>query len=75
MMYFEHYPLMRITFDIKEAELSELMKLTGERKKSAAVTKAVADYLNRRKAREFGRLLREGAFDFNFTNDDVEKGT
>jgi metal-responsive CopG/Arc/MetJ family transcriptional regulator len=64
---------MRITVDIPDTELDELLKLTGEKKKSAAVNKVVTDYLNRKKAKEFGRLLREGAFDFDFTNDDVEK--
>ena len=66
---------MRITVDIADAELEELLKLTGEKKKSSAVNKVVTDYLNRKKAKEFGRLLREGAFDIDFTNDDVERGT
>ena len=65
---------MRITVDIADAELAELLKLTGEKKKSSAVNKVVTDYLNRKKAKEFGRLLREGAFDIDFTNDDVERG-
>ena len=65
---------MRITVDIEDNDLSELLKLTGERKKSSAVNKVVVDYLNRRKAKEFGRLLREGDFDIDFTNEDVEKG-
>lgn len=64
---------MRITVDIEESELEELLKLTGEKKKSSAVNKVVTDYLNRKKAKEFGRLLREGHFDIDFTNDDVEK--
>lgn len=66
---------MRITVDIEDAEIAELLALTGEKKKSSAVNKVVTDYLNRRKAKEFGRLLREGAFDFDFTNEDVERGS
>ena len=66
---------MRITVDIKDTELDELLKLTGEKKKSSAINKVVTDYLNRRKAKEFGRLLREGAFDFDFTNEYVERGS
>ena len=69
-----HNPDMRITVDIEDNDLSELLKLTGERKKSSAINKVVVDYLNRRKAKEFGRLLREGDFDIDFTNEDVEKG-
>jgi len=65
---------MRITVDIDDADLAELLKITGEKKKSSAVNKVVVDYLNRKKAKEFGRLLREGHFDFDFTNEDVEAG-
>jgi Arc/MetJ family transcription regulator len=64
---------MRITVDFEETELAELLKVTGETKKSSAVNKAVTEFLNRKKAKEFGRLLREGDFDFDFTNEDVEK--
>jgi Arc/MetJ family transcription regulator len=65
---------MRITVDIDEGVLDELVKLTGETKKSPAVSKAVVEFVRRKKAREFGKMLREGAFDFTVTNDDVEKG-
>jgi Arc/MetJ family transcription regulator len=64
---------MRITVDIDDAELAELLKITGEKKKSSAVSKVVTEYLKRRKAKEFGRLMREGAFDYPMTNDEVEK--
>ncbi|MBM3833814.1 MAG: DUF2191 domain-containing protein [Verrucomicrobia bacterium] len=65
---------MRITVDIDETVLDELVKLTGESKKSPAVSKAVVEFVRRKKASEFGRMLREGAFDFQVTNDEVEKG-
>jgi Arc/MetJ family transcription regulator len=65
---------MRITVDIDEGVLDELVKLTGESKKSPAVSKAVVEFVKRKKAREFGKMLREGAFDFQVSNDDVEKG-
>ena len=63
---------MRITVDIDEATLRDLAQITGERKKSPAVAEAVTEFVNRRKAREFGRLLREGAFDYPATNDEIE---
>jgi Arc/MetJ family transcription regulator len=65
---------MRITVEIDEGVLDELVKLTGESKKSPAVSKAVVEFVKRKKAREFGKMLREGAFDFTVTNDEVEKG-
>ena len=64
---------MRITVDIDDTELADLLKVTGETKKSSAVNKAVTEFLNRKKAKEFGRLLREGAFDFPLTNDEIEQ--
>jgi Arc/MetJ family transcription regulator len=64
---------MRITIDLDASVLEELLRLMGEKKKSPAVSKAVVDWVRRRKAREFGRLLREGRFDYPLTNEDLEK--
>lgn len=58
--------------DIDEAILIELAQITGETKRSPAVAKAVEEFVNRKKAATFGRLLREGAFDYESTNDDIE---
>ena len=49
-------------------------KITGQNKKSSAVAFAVSDCLKREKAKEFGKLLQEGAFDYPATNDEVESG-
>ena len=59
--------------DIDEAVLADLAKITGERKRSPAVALAVEEFVKRRQAREFGRMLREGFFDYGATNDDVER--
>lgn len=50
--------------EIDEATLEEVMALTGEKNKSPALAKAVREYVHRQRAREFGRLIREGAFDY-----------
>jgi metal-responsive CopG/Arc/MetJ family transcriptional regulator len=65
---------MRITVDIEDESLDELSRITGQDKKSPAVAFAVNEYIKREKAKEFGRLLREGAFDYPLTNDEVERG-
>jgi Bacterial antitoxin of type II TA system, VapB len=65
---------MRITVDIKDESLDELSRITGQDKKSPAVAFAVNEYIKREKAKEFGKLLREGAFDYPATNDQVERG-
>lgn len=64
---------MRMTVDIDEKTLDELLKVTGHKKNSPAVAFAVRDFINRRKAKGFGRMLREGTFDYPATNDDTEK--
>jgi Arc/MetJ family transcription regulator len=63
---------MRIPVDIDESVLAELLRLTGEKKRSPAVSKALVEYVKRRKARQLGRLLREGAFDYAQTNEEIE---
>lgn len=55
---------MRISVDISEAILEDVMALTGEKNKSPALAKAVEEFVRRARAREFGRLIREGAFDY-----------
>ncbi|HEY3862283.1 MAG TPA: type II toxin-antitoxin system VapB family antitoxin [Verrucomicrobiae bacterium] len=64
---------MRITVDIEDELLDDLSKITGVDKKSPAVALAVSEYVKREKAKEFGKLLREGAFDYHATNDEIEK--
>jgi Arc/MetJ family transcription regulator len=64
---------MRVTVEIDNATLDDLAKITGESKKSPAVALAVNEYIRREKAREFGKLLREGSFDYPATNDEIEK--
>ncbi len=63
---------MRITVELDEGTLAELARITGESKKSPAVARAVTEFVNRKKAKEFGMLLREGAFDYTATNDEIE---
>lgn len=55
---------MRVSVEIDENTLQEVMTLTGESNKGPALTKAVVEYVRRQKAREFGRMIREGAFDY-----------
>ena len=66
---------MRITVEIEDTILSDLLKATGEKKMSPAISKAVTEFITRKKLKEFGSLLREGAFGDAFdgvTNEDIE---
>lgn len=55
---------MRITVDIEEEVLKDLLQITGDKSKSPAVARAVTEFVRRKKAKEFGRMIREGAFDY-----------
>ncbi|MBI4026038.1 MAG: type II toxin-antitoxin system VapB family antitoxin [Verrucomicrobia bacterium] len=64
---------MRITVDIDQTILAAVMELTGEKKKSPAISKAVVEYVKRTRARDFGRLIMEKAFDYRTTNEEIER--
>ncbi len=55
---------MRVTVEVEATVLTEVMALTGEKRKSPALAKAIVEFVRRQRAREFGRLIREGAFDY-----------
>lgn len=55
---------MRISVEIDDELVTEAVALTGEKNKSPAIAKAVQQYVRRARAKEFGRLIREGAFDY-----------
>ena len=61
-----------MTVELDDKTLDELLKVTGHKKNSPAVAFAVRDFLNRKKAKDFGRMLREGKFDYPDTNDETE---
>lgn len=64
---------MRITVDIDDATLEQVMKFTGEKKKGPAVVKAASEFVRRQLAREFGRMVMEGEFeDYPLTNAEIE---
>lgn len=63
---------MRITIDIDENTLQDVQRLTGENKKSPALSKAIEEFVKRRLASEFGGLMMEGAFDYPYTPEEIE---
>jgi Arc/MetJ family transcription regulator len=63
---------MRITIEIDANELSRIQKITGEKKKSPAVTRALTEYLNWRRRHEFVQRILAGKTDFSMSNEDLE---
>ena len=64
---------MRITVDIDDKALKDLKRYTGIRKKSPAVSRAVADYLRRQKVEEIIRTVNEGKVGYGLTADELKK--
>jgi Arc/MetJ family transcription regulator len=64
---------MRLTVDIDEATLEQVMKFTGETKKGPALIKAASEFVRRQLNREFARKVMEGEFsDYPMTNAEIE---
>jgi len=63
---------MRVSVEIEESLVKEIMELTGETKMSAGIAKAVELFANRKKAVAIIRSLREHPLDYAHTNDDIE---
>ena len=61
---------MRVSVEIDESTLHELRRLTGEKKMSPAISRAVTEFVRRQRVREFGQLMREGAFDYEVESED-----
>lgn len=63
---------MRITVDIDESTLAEVMKFTGETDKGTALLKAATDFLRGRHLNHFTQRAMAGEFDYPMTNDELE---
>ena len=64
---------LRITVDINEATLEQILKYTGESKKSPAIVQVVNEFVRRQKAKEFGSLIMEGAFDYPCSSEEIQQ--
>lgn len=64
--------MMRITVDIDDRSLKELQRFTGLRKKSPAVSAAVAEYLRVRRIEHIVEMVREGKVNYTTTNEEIE---
>ncbi len=63
---------MRITIDIEEKKLDEVLVATGQRKKSPAVVVALDEFLENRRRQAFLDKVMAGKTDYQATNQEVE---
>lgn len=64
---------MRITVDIDENMLSEVLHITGIKKKSPAINKALQSYLRKTKKRNLIEKVMSGKTDYSATNEELEE--
>lgn len=63
---------MRITIDIDANSLSQIQKMTEDKKKSPAVTRALTEYLNWRQRHQFVERVLAGKTAFSLSNEELE---
>lgn len=57
---------MKITVDIPDKDLKDIMRFTGEKKKGPAIVKLVADSLMLKRRRELSDEVKSGKVRFEF---------
>lgn len=63
---------MRITVEIDAAELKQIQKVTGQTKKSPAVSRALSEFLKLQERQKFIERALAGRTDFTMTNEELE---
>ncbi len=63
---------MRVSVEMENKLVEQIMEMTGERKMSAAIAKAAEMFVKRQKAVAMIRALREDPLDYGETNDELE---
>jgi hypothetical protein len=63
---------MRITFEIDANDLKQIQQITGQKKKSPAISRALADFLRMRQRQAFIEKALSGKTDYALTNEDLE---
>jgi Arc/MetJ family transcription regulator len=63
---------MRLTIEIDASELRQIQKITGQKKKSPAITQALSQFLRQQRRRKFIERVLSGGTDYSLTNDQLE---
>jgi hypothetical protein len=63
---------MRITIDVDAGELKQIQKITAQRKKAPAVSRALSAFLRQHARQEFIERALSGGTDFALTNEELE---
>ncbi len=64
---------MRVTVDIDEKKIAEILKITKQKKKSPAISQALEEFIDYRKRQAFLKKVLDGKTDYSSTNIEIEK--
>ncbi len=64
---------MRVTIEISENKLDQILKATGQKKKSPALAMALNTYLKDRERQAFLDKVHSGQTDYTTSNDEIEE--
>ena len=64
---------MRLTIEVDDSDLRRIQKLTGQKKKSPAVSSALAEYIRQQKKQQLIELALSGKTDYPLTNNELEE--
>jgi len=65
-------PSMRVTIEIPAKDLQQIQKLTDQKKKSPAVTRALSEFIRLHQKRRFLERVLSGRTDYALTNQQLE---
>jgi hypothetical protein len=64
---------MRVTLEIEEKQMREILKVTRQKKKSPALAQALEEFLHNRKRQDFLKKVLAGKTDYLASNEEVEE--
>jgi Arc/MetJ family transcription regulator len=64
---------MRLTIEVDDSDLRAIQRITGENKKSPAVSRALEEFLRQQKKQKLIDLALSGKTDYPLTNDELEE--
>jgi Arc/MetJ family transcription regulator len=63
---------MRITIELDAENMKRIQKITGQKKKSPAVARALSEFIHQYQRRQFIERALSGQTDFSLTNEELE---
>lgn len=63
---------MRITVELDAENMRQIQRITGQKKKSPAVSRALSEFIQQHRRRQFIERALTGQTDFSLSNEELE---